>query len=149
MFQHQLGNCFSRWCINHHHLHDSSSDVELWLEREIAGAKIAHWVNAGKYQLSYFLSRQIHCIFTAHFSRSIKCIDLFLLFALLQPFKCIHWWCCMKKMNVHKAVEQTTALRIQGRMKNGPSLISNAFQPLNQWGIKEEKLHFAKMFLCR
>lgn len=36
---------------------------------------------SGKYQFEHFSSRQVQCSFSAHFSRSIKCIDLFLLFS--------------------------------------------------------------------
>jgi hypothetical protein len=72
------------------------------------------------------------------FSRSIKCIDLFLLFAnplrLHRSIKRIHRAMVgikktQKSVKVHKAVEQITASSYPGERRR---MISNAFQPLNQ-----------------
>jgi hypothetical protein len=48
---------------------------------------------------------------------------------------------------VHKAVIQITAPSLSGEDEEwafAATLISNAFHPLNQWGIKELKIAFYK-----
>lgn len=61
----------------------------IWMSRLSRFLWNFSWSPHRKISIMKFLSRHIQCIFTAHFSRSIKCIDLFLLFPSLQPIKCI------------------------------------------------------------
>lgn len=140
MFQHQLKEVFSGW------------KHRLWLlkwNQKRIDVKFSAIKQRRKISIIIQFYRVIStAFFMAHFSRSIKCIDLFLLFALLQTVQMHPLMAAQKtRGKCIKPLNKQLHSRIQGRMKNGPSLISNAFQPLNQWGIKEEKLHFTEMFM--